>query len=196
MWPLEVDDEFIMEKSLLPQPPGVPSLAKGFNAAANVFWVAAILPSRDMGSFFHSARFFPSEVLASAKSRLHNLNHALDSVDTHLGLWSTRNEETTPFKNSNVLFAQFESMRANIHVSHLWLKSMLFEQILALEGSTLVQTEQQQHWQQREDICSQLLSILYNIKQVNLEPNGYNIVSPKHPQILHHFYALLTTATA
>lgn len=109
------------------------------------------------------------------------MNHAVDGLDPQLGRWNEMNSVTTQPPQDAIIFAQFESMRANIHVTHLWLTSTLFEQMLALqrlkENSEVSAYEGQQHWNQREDICRQLLSILYNIKQANLEPNGNNIVS-------------------
>ncbi|KAI9728892.1 MAG: hypothetical protein M1834_007150 [Cirrosporium novae-zelandiae] len=96
-----------------------------------------------------------------------------------------------------VLEAQFESMRINIHVTHLWLQSVLFEQVNTLESavdpdgapltntpstaitttSSASQSEEkiQALWNEREDICRQLLHILHDAPHVYLEPNGNHL---------------------
>ncbi|KAK1639268.1 hypothetical protein BDP81DRAFT_448091 [Colletotrichum phormii] len=84
---------------------------------------------------------------------------------------------------SQVIQGQAEIMRANIHVTHLWLQSLLLEQIdgVTQEGaianpSTTAREEVsaalEANWAEREDICRQMLHLLHSIPYVHLEPNG------------------------
>ncbi|OHE96942.1 hypothetical protein CORC01_07727, partial [Colletotrichum orchidophilum] len=84
----------------------------------------------------------------------------------------------------SVLQGQAEIMRANIHVTHLWLQSLLLEQIdvvtqenaMAHPSTTTgpedVSTALKANWAEREDICRQMLHLLHSIPYVHLEPNG------------------------
>jgi hypothetical protein len=83
---------------------------------------------------------------------------------------------------------QHEIMRANIHVTHLWLQSLLLEQVDVVvqekvTGSTggaagaEVSASLKANWAEREDICRQMLHLLHSIPYVYLEPNGLHLVS-------------------
>ncbi|UQC80365.1 uncharacterized protein CLUP02_05848 [Colletotrichum lupini] len=84
---------------------------------------------------------------------------------------------------SQVLQGQAEIMRANIHVTHLWLQSLLLEQVDGVTqesaianpsttGREEVSTALKANWAEREDICRQMLHLLHSIPYVHLEPNG------------------------
>ncbi|KAJ0119935.1 hypothetical protein J7T55_000785 [Diaporthe amygdali] len=86
--------------------------------------------------------------------------------------------------HSKVIQGQAEIMRANLHVTHLWLQSLLLEQIdVVVQGnvigsaSTVTRSEEvlvslKANWAEREDICRQMLHLLHSIPHVYLEPNG------------------------
>lgn len=88
-----------------------------------------------------------------------------------------------------VVQGQHEIMRANIHVTHLWLQSLLLEQVDAVvqekvigsaggaAGAEEVSASLKANWAEREDICRQMLHLLHSIPYVYLEPNGLHLVS-------------------
>lgn len=88
-----------------------------------------------------------------------------------------------------VVQGQHEIMRANIHVTHLWLQSLLLEQIdvvvqesvIGSNGGTAgtedASAALKANWAEREDICRQMLHLLHSIPYVYLEPNGLYLVS-------------------
>lgn len=90
---------------------------------------------------------------------------------------------------SKVVQGQHEIMRANIHVTHLWLQSLLLEQVdvivqegvignsSAAAGAEEVSASLKANWAEREDICRQMLHLLHSIPYVYLEPNGLYLVS-------------------
>lgn len=89
---------------------------------------------------------------------------------------------------SKVVQGQLEIMRANIHVTHLWLQSLLLEQVDVViqekvigsaggaAGAEEVSTSLKANWAEREDICRQMLHLLHSIPYVYLEPNGLYLV--------------------
>lgn len=88
-----------------------------------------------------------------------------------------------------VVQGQLEIMRANIHVTHLWLQSLLLEQVDVVvqesgvggaggtAGPEEVSAALKANWAEREDICRQMLHLLHSIPYVYLEPNGLYLVS-------------------
>lgn len=88
-----------------------------------------------------------------------------------------------------VVQGQLEIMRANIHVTHLWLQSLLLEQVDVVvqesvvggaggtAGPEEVSASLKANWAEREDICRQMLHLLHSIPYVYLEPNGLYLVS-------------------
>lgn len=89
-----------------------------------------------------------------------------------------------------VVQGQHEIVRANIHVTHLWLQSLLLEQVdvivqggvvgssssAAAAGAEEVSASLRANWAEREDICRQMLHLLHSIPYVYLEPNGLYLV--------------------
>ncbi|KAF4782056.1 hypothetical protein HER10_EVM0007019 [Colletotrichum scovillei] len=84
---------------------------------------------------------------------------------------------------SQVIQGQAEIMRANIHVTHLWLQSLLLEQVDGVTqesaianpsttGREEVSAALKANWAEREDICRQMLHLLHSIPYIHLEPNG------------------------
>lgn len=95
---------------------------------------------------------------------------------------------------SRVVQGQLEIMRANIHVTHLWLQSLLLEQVdVVVQEEVIgggggaagggaagageeVSASLKANWAEREDICRQMLHLLHSIPYVYLEPNGLYLV--------------------
>jgi hypothetical protein len=76
----------------------------------------------------------------------------------------------------DLLESQVTTLRSNIHVTHLWLQSVILDQIGAIlhnpPESLSISLDAKDFWREREDICRQLLHILQSIPDANHEPNG------------------------
>jgi len=198
--PLEVDDEMILENSVLPQSGPEISLTTGFNVHSRLFWAA--LKSTHPAHFSDTERNTcrcvrasdPLLQLTHLQGRLRELKYMLDSIPSPLRQWAIADGDdaswlsNTPPEQQNIIKSQFASMRANIHVTHLWLQSITYDQIdnlvqNKLNGASpspelpIVVPEPKLTWSEREDICRQLLHILYGIPAINLEANGHHLVS-------------------
>lgn len=201
LMPLGVDDEFIFEDVVLPQPENRAPIIVGLIVLSRIFYLAVpgYIPNTDEIGAIRPV--FPSIVLEEAdkttaiekwsilEARLQRLKYALDDVCEELSPWTTASE--TEFRsfipNQSIRSRQFEIMRANIQVSHLWLQSTTLEEMITLSTMKTLETvpgnapeAMQALWNEREDICRQLLHILYNISHDNLEPNGASLVSQSH----------------
>jgi hypothetical protein len=192
LMPLEVDDEMIFEHNVLPQPEDQISLTTGFNIHSRVFWAALKSPHGneaqtlmpESGNFLRSRD--PTLQLVHLKDRLHDVKYIIDDIPSELrpwdAIWLDDSSSGTP-ESRKILKAQFASMRANLHVTHLWLQSILLDQIdiLLLNKSSATTDDSNKNdlklrWHDREDICRQLLHVLYGIPEAYLEPNGHHLV--------------------
>lgn len=126
------------------------------------------------------------------RDRLHDLKYTIDGMPPQLRQWAAEDDgdalNGATLEQQSVMKAQFESMRANIHVTHLWLQSIILDQLDALMASepsiaTLLSSlpDTKAMWAVREDISRQLLHLLHSIPEIHLEPNGHHLVSPPHP---------------
>lgn len=105
------------------------------------------------GFIIHSRVFWASlGDGGNLRDRLNRLKYMLDCIPQELRQWGTGE-------------GKFACMRANLHVTHLWLQSILLDQVENVE------------WAEREDIARQLLHVLHGIPQESLEPNGLHLVS-------------------
>lgn len=185
----------ILEDRVLPQPPGRTPLATGFNVHSRVFWIALISTSskseareRQHCNCVRSIR--PDLQLAHLRGRLHDLKYKLDGIPPHLRQWTTNLDSLPGFEaveseELRLLSGQFASMRANIHVTHLWLQSIISDQIDILllneghHGTPVVAspslTDSRVLWSEREDLCRQLLHVLHGISETYIEPNGHHL---------------------
>ncbi|KAL3426769.1 quinate utilization pathway activator [Phlyctema vagabunda] len=190
LMPLEVDDEFISSRLVLPQPVTTLSLTTGFNIASRIFWAAltSVAP-RDSPAMNHQhcdcvRSRNPVLQYTHLQGRLHHLKYMLDEgLPTQLRQWSTgSSDEAGESEQSKLARAQSESMRANIHVTHLWLQSILADQIDTIRQSesgrddAIPAPDVTVLWREREDLCRQLLHVLHSIDGVHLEPNGHHLV--------------------
>lgn len=192
--PIEVDDEMIHEDFVQPQPEKHLSLTTGFNVASRIFW-ASLISLNTPNSTGATEQYCncvrsrkPDIQLAHLQDRLYDLKYMLDGLPTQLRQWATvRDDEGLDgldVQQKKIVHSQYESIRANIHVSHLWLQSIIADQIDALRerGETggsqadAVPLTPKDRWPEREDTCRQLLHILHGIPEVHLEPNGHHLV--------------------
>ncbi|KAL2063233.1 hypothetical protein VTL71DRAFT_5038 [Oculimacula yallundae] len=192
LMPIEVDDEMIQENSVQSQPEEYLSLTTGFNVASRIFW-ASLLPLHPPGPFGTKEQYCncvrsseATKQFTHLQDRLYDIKYMLDGLPTQLRQWAAVRDEDglegLDVDQRRILHSQYESMRANIHVSHLWLQSIIADQIDALKdhdpnASQLdsVTLATKDRWAEREDICRQLLHILHGIPEVHLEPNGHHL---------------------
>jgi hypothetical protein len=188
LMPLEVDDEYIDDHKVLAQPAGAISVVVGFNTASRVFWTALQSPTSEPGDCYCERSRSSLAQYHHLQSRLGELRYMLDSLPPQLRQWQSPADDPTLYgtdpEQSKLLAAQFATTRANIHVTHLWLQSILSDQMDAILLNPSVceklgpsVPEHQARWIEREHICRQLLHVLWNIPDVFLEPNGHHLVS-------------------
>lgn len=185
--PFEIDDEYITADSYGQQPSSIPSITAGFNANCRIFWAAVSDATNHVISPQQYRATLPLDLqLSSLQIRLQSTKQALDTAHPKLTQWSIASPPTPNTAPEDELReGQWESMRANTHISHLWLQSMLFEHIVALTeriqqapspAGGMAALTSRTLWNSREDICRSLLLVLYNLNASNLEPNGNVLV--------------------
>lgn len=182
----------ISENTVQPQSELKLSTTSGFNIHSRLFWAAltpltprqSSNPDAPYSSVVRAAK--PSLQLEHCQDRLQDLKYMLDGCPAELRQWKTYIEtEDTSISERREWYnrkAQFEAMRANIHVTHLWLQSIIYDQIdtLPVVGPDREPTRlpsPKSFWNDREDICRQLLHVLHNVPEIYLEPNGHHLVS-------------------
>lgn len=189
---LEVDDENILADEVLPQPEDQTSLTTGLKVLSRLYDLA--LETRQLGRAMEALQAQNAEPLAKEKhlellkTGFEKQKHALDNVPEEFDEWTINGCQQ---KTDPIAARQFEIMRANIRVTHLWLQSLIFEDIVSLSTETTMSetagtdgsASLRSLWDDRENICRQLLHVLYNISHDNLEPNGASLVSFQYPYI-------------
>jgi hypothetical protein len=198
--PIEVDDEMIVEDNIVPQSPGDLSLATAFNLHSLTFWAAFMSTSQSKNTPATKERCVcltsadSTERIAHLTERLQETRTLLDGVPRQLRQWGSRITDDwadTPNGVQNeekrLKAVQLESLRADLHVTHLWFQSILFEQINTLKRSLETSSILRRNiWDEREDICRQMLHVLHGIPMVHLEPNGNHLVS--HPPSITQYH--------
>ena len=201
LFPYEVDDEYITATTIGPQPSNKLALTVGLNILSRVF--CGILPivrdvslplatannadddQKDMIGTCECGNIIrPTSQKVVLYSLLQKQKSVMEDLPNEFTQWhkpSTADMARIPGVHGTVEASHYESMKANIHVTHLWIQSTLFERLVAvskMEGQSVnEEVDMSGVWTLRESICRQLLSILYNISQTNLEPNGTSLVS-------------------
>lgn len=193
--PEEIDDEMILEQEILSDDSGQLCLTSGFNLHSRVFWTA-LSSTRPRGQSIEDQEpcecvrlADPKLQLAHLRGRLNDLKYMLDGVAPELRPWTTGTDGSSWLsaeerERGRILDSQFTSMRANIHVTNLWLQTAILDQIDALllgesrrpSAAGFLEYDPRATWSEREDICRQLLHILHSIPDINLEANGHHLV--------------------
>lgn len=77
---------------------------------------------------------------------------------------------------------QIETVRANMHVEHLWMQNVLIER-LSMASKTEVEGAlgPKEIWEMREEVCRKLLAVLDGIEEEFIEPNGHALVMASEP---------------
>lgn len=193
LMPLDIDDESIFEDHIAPppNPSPQPNLTTAFNITSLVF-LAAIqsrppcTPSAPICTAcrctHHNNRHAQ---ISHLQSRLHELRHILTSLPPELRPWNEQPIQPTSSlspQEAQTLTFQFSAARANLHVTHLWLRSILLDQLEALlaEGVPPSLTNPHQstaftHWSERESLSTHLIHLLHTLPARAIEPNGIHL---------------------
>lgn len=122
------------------------------------------------------------------QGRLQSLKHILDDIPPILQLFPPADEvaiaQDPNNENTSEIATQFASMRVNIHITHLWLQSLVMDQIEAAQARQTFShhressfIDQREFWLEREELCRQLFFVLYNSSRVSLEANGLHLAN-------------------
>jgi len=189
--PIDVDDEAIFEDRIVPSLSSRPNLTTAYNLTSQVFWAA--IESRQACTAVGSApricqctQDHRHKQIAHLQRRLQDLKYSLDTIPPELRQWSVRPMPLSPDMASNapgVVVSQLGAVRGNLHITHLWLQSILLDQLEALlqdepppfDVPAYLATVQSR-WSERESLCTQLIHVLTKIPQKDLEPNGLHFV--------------------
>lgn len=199
--PFEIDDEFITDREILEQPPGRLSLVAGLNAMTkgNVNLMQASpsnpaygprsrqstesdsSPASQGVSYAHGNGDQQSHALSLVEEQLTSLERCLDDLPMEISSVSVDSRSYTPPARSEPLSSQYQAMRVNIHVTHLWAQNALADQMRASLETTLhgeaSRLMEQRCCKTQERVARQLLDLLHTLPTVNLLPNGNILVS-------------------
>lgn len=199
--PLETDDEFISEYKVMKQPEGQCSLVAGLNGVTAVNMTLLTTNPADPGFTSYGTppigfverqegqhAFYVSDeelrqhdALRAASEQIRKLEHCLDGL--HKGLspsFETPRDGCSP-RGSELITSQLHTMRANLHVSHLWAQNSVAEQIRTssdkyLHGKALSLMDDL-CWKTQERVGRQLLDLLRTLPRINVLRNGMILVS-------------------
>lgn len=192
--PAEVEDEYITPDAILPRPQddNHTNIITAFNIHSKVFctalmplWRVADSTSIDP-SRANSDRCCGCECLEvtlqvqSLEDRFEELRFMLDKCPSRLRPWAPIYDEASHrMTTTHIINAQMEVLRANIHVTHLWLQSVILDKIdgLRLNNPSLPGPGPKILWSRREEVARQMLHVLHSFSDEPLEPNGYHTVS-------------------
>jgi hypothetical protein len=181
--PLEVDDEFIFEHEVVFPPNAPPSLASGFILHSRIFW--ASIRSLDSNTTEHEpcpclrVKDFDAQI-TYYQTRLHDLKHLLEDVPSIFQSWEHTDEASTTGELDDpdaVRYSQFSSMRVNIHVTHLWLQSLVMDLLEAAQSHCQASFDIRSLWADREALSRRLLLIIFNSPPPALEANGLHLAN-------------------
>ncbi|KAF7521866.1 hypothetical protein PCG10_007810 [Penicillium crustosum] len=178
LMPLEVDDELIFEHEVLASVNNEPCLVSPQPSTA-ADDPCACMRAKD-----------PRAQVLYFQERLDCLQNLLIDIPSFLQPWESSPEsfdENVIGENTKAIQLQFSSLRANLHVTHLWLQSLVLDQLEAAQSHqqahpSATNTEptgldQRSLWLEREKICRQLFFILFNFPRLSLEANGLHLAN-------------------
>ncbi|ETN46650.1 uncharacterized protein HMPREF1541_00836 [Cyphellophora europaea CBS 101466] len=199
LMPVPHDDEHITESSYGSPDPNEPSLAASFNLRSQVFWCAVKeLPihgrEAQKAVHCHCTRMNnPVEYENYLQARLKELKYVLDKAPWYLRQWmAQKSPDSSASKAIHTQYSQIEIIRVDIHVTHIWLQSVIMDHLemyrahrseasparpltspsVAMSADDAANAE----WAQREDLCRQLLQVLYSASDLSLETLGVILV--------------------
>lgn len=163
----------------------MPCVMMGFNLLSRVFWLAVRdeCPNPSLPCRCDRTRDVNLQI-SHLKHRLHSLEFSLENIPIVFRPWAhTADDEASGHKMSS----QNASMRVNIHATHLWLQSLLLDQLetaqlqqvsielaSTTENETLI-SKRRWVWSKREDIARQLFFLLNSSSPLSMEANGLHL---------------------
>lgn len=188
LMPIEVEDELILEDEIQKPSTTGPCLVTGFNLHSRVFWAAARNPrlkdSQEEPCPCTRSRD-PVVEITYIKDQLHTLKFLLDDIPPLLRPWMPLDGDVPTAADADQIRSDFATMRANLHVTHLWVQSLLLDRLEATQSRhhsmqptidhDVVVIDAQTLWREREELCRQLFFVLHSLPQVNLEANGLHL---------------------
>ncbi|KAH7134618.1 beta-glucosidase [Dactylonectria estremocensis] len=216
--PMDLDDEWILENSILsppspavsPSTPGTQSqpasplgLTSGFILHSRVF-LKSVQEAISPGYCDWERRHTPEVRLSRLRNLLLEIRYMLDDVPGPMRQWASTGDRPSDAShppegrpamsaydaqptgkvdlNAKALPGQVEIMRANLHGTHLWVQSLLLDQIDVLlqkisqkqdaSDAASYSAALKSSWTEREDVCRQMLHLLHSMPYAHLEPNG------------------------
>jgi hypothetical protein len=200
LMPASVDDGYISSRGILPCPEHIAaaSLTAGYNIHSRIFSAALTHSSCCMCPQAKD----PAVRLARLKDQLRHLKYMLDTVQPKYRPWNKiTSAHSLLSEDDSVKNIQREVIRANIQITHLWLQIMLLDEIDTIKseqrGSILspersitqvfsgssfspaceTRTLDSGSWDERENLCRELLHTIHSFSHSALEPNGNALVS-------------------
>jgi hypothetical protein len=186
LMPLEIDDEYITISQVCPQPEGKVSVVTGLTVLILITdCLVPIFPDESLLSLSFNTRDSTCRNLGSCVCGMYIQRSPLSASIVARFTKATRILEGIPLQLSyqaeSCSGTHFGYMMANIHVTHVWIRSLLLERLMMTDATTAVVNydhgePQGMIWQLQEDICKQLIDMLNNISEADLKPNGYILV--------------------
>ncbi|KAJ5131935.1 hypothetical protein N7448_006093 [Penicillium atrosanguineum] len=191
--PLETDDECIFEHEAMIPENTPPCLATGFIYHSRVFWAAIRsshpnVPEDEPCSCVRARN--PNLQVSYYQNRLDDLQSLVGDIPTSLWVPASDefNHEDPNIETANNIRTQFASLRANLHVTHLWLQSLIMDQLEVAQsnqrpssgsdsGHQPATLDQRTLWMERERLCRELFFIIFNTPQISLEANGLHLAN-------------------
>lgn len=187
LMPVAVDDEYITVNGVLPCPEdhSARSLTAGFNIHSRVFLSAQ--PQNPLCSCPGTKD--PTPQITRLKDQVRQLKYMLDTVQPTYRPWNKLKSTHAPTSEDEpTVEIQREIIRANIQTTYLWLQIVLLDQVDTIVGELKAssgmpggQTQTPESaWDERVNICRELLYTMHSFSYSALEPNGNALVS-HHP---------------
>lgn len=185
--PIAVDDEYILQDRLLPQPVQRISITAGFIGIIRIF-LCFVAPSARSGEVIDLAVGRQNNVFPRNTRQIVDRNAYCDLQDMLSRIHKVADIMPAAFGlgygacldfglGNQVVADQFASMRANIHVTQMWARYLIFDRLVALQEAVygagaldraLIISE-------HEAICDNLLHFLNRVAIRDLESNGVPI---------------------
>lgn len=183
--PCEVDDDMITEDEVIMPNTPTPCVMMGFNLLSRVFWLAVRDETPDPSLPCRCDRTRDVNLqIPHLKHRLHSLEFSLEHIPMIFRPWAhTADDEVSEHRTSS----RNASMRVNIHATHLWLQSLLLDQLEAAQlqqapielaspaDYELLISQRRWVWLKREDIARQLFFLLNSSSPLSMEVNGLHL---------------------
>jgi hypothetical protein len=139
------------------------------------------MPGHKTRASRYSARGTFGRPLDDTRNLPQDLIYLLDEIHPALELWQVGKKIADDARDS-VRDLQCDIQRANLHTTHLWIRSLFLNREAMGQDSTLPADQHADFastHEMVEDICRQLLHVLTTSSLASLEPHGHALVSSR-----------------